>query len=277
MLKIKIKMLKLDTTFGKWAIVTGASSGIGKEFAYQLAQQGLNLILLARSTDKLQNISNTLSQEHGIEVKIMSVDLSQPLPLDNLNQLTYGLDVGLLISNAGNGRMGAFNQFPIESLESMVQLNVAAHLQLSHWFTTKRLQQNKKGGLLLVSSTTALQGTPYTANYSASKAYVLNFGEALNYELKDKGIHVSVLVPGPTNTPGLTENKDADMVSNLPMKPQEVNDLVKEGLDGLVKNKPMKIGGASNRIMYKMMKLTMSRKSATSFWGKMMKKMVSII
>ena len=270
-------MLKLDTTFGKWAIVTGASSGIGKEFAYQLAQEGLNLILLARSTDKLQDISNTLTQKHSIEVKIMSVDLSKPLPLDNLDQLTYGLDIGLLISNAGNGRMGAFNQFPVESLESMVQLNVSAHLQLSHWFTTKRLQQNKKGGLLLVSSTTALQGTPYTANYSASKAYVLNFGEALNYELKDKGIHVSVLVPGPTNTPGLTENKDADMVSNLPMKPQEVNNLVKEGLDGLIKNKPMKIGGASNRIMYKMMKLTMSRKAATSFWGKMMKKMVTLI
>ena len=269
-------MSKQHTQFGTWAIVTGASSGIGKEFAYQLAQKGYNLILLARREQVLQEIAEDLINTHHIKVKYQSIDLSTELMVDNLDRLTQGLDVGLLISNAGDGRMGAFNKMPLESLERMIQLNVTSHLQLSHWFTTKLLQQNKKGGVILISSTTALQGTPYAANYSASKAYVLNFGEALNYELKDKGIHVSVLVPGPTNTPGLKENKDADLVSNLPMKPQEVNHLVREGLDGLSKNLPSKIGGASNRFMYKMMKLTMSRKSASAFWGKMMKKMVNV-
>lgn len=269
-------MSKLHTQFGKWAIVTGASSGIGKEFAFQLAQQGFNLILLARREHVLQDIVTVLTATYNVIVKYQSIDLSQEINISTLERLTQGLDIGLLISNAGDGRMGAFNKIPLENLERMIQLNVTAHLQLSHWFTSKLLKQNKKGGVLLISSTTAFQGTPYAANYSASKAYVLNFGEALNFELKDRGIHVNVLVPGPTNTPGLTENKDADLMSHLPTKPQDVGHLVKEGLEGLSKNAPSKIGGMSNRLMYNIMKHTMSRKAATAFWGKMMKKMVTL-
>lgn len=268
-------MSTLHKKFGTWAIVTGASSGIGKEFAYQLAQKGFNLILLARRVQILQEIADDLISKYSIKVKFQSLDLSQEINLDILEELTAQLDVGLLISNAGDGRMGTFNKIPIGSLERMIQLNVTSHLQLSHWFTSLLLQKNKKGGLLLLSSTTAFQGTPYATNYSASKAYVLTFGEALNYELKDKGIHVTVLAPGPTDTPGLTENKDADLVSHLPTKPQPVKDLVKEGLAAISKNKPLQIGGTSNRVMYKMMKLMFPRKSASAFWGKMMKKMVN--
>lgn len=268
-------MSTLHKQFGTWAIVTGASSGIGKEFAYQLAQNGFHLILLARREQKLQEIANDLTSTYSIQVKFKSFNLSEEINMDTLEELTAQLDVGLLVSNAGDGRMGIFNNIPIGSLERMIQLNVTSHLQLSHWFTSLLLKKNKKGGLILLSSTTAFQGTPYATNYSASKAYVLTFGEALNYELKNKGIHVTVLAPGPTDTPGLTENKDADLVSHLPTKPQSVKDLVKEGLAAISKNKPLQIGGASNRVMYRVMKLVFPRKLASAFWGKMMKKMIN--
>lgn len=268
-------MSTLHNTFGTWALVTGASSGIGKEFAYQLAEKGFNLILLARREYILEEIAKDLETRFSIQVKFQSFDLSKEIDTQVLEDLTKGLKLGLLVSNAGDGRMGSFNKLPINSLEGMIQLNVTSHLQLSHWYTSKLLKENKTGGLILLSSTTAFQGTPYATNYSASKAYVLTFGEALHYELKSKGIHVSVLAPGPTDTPGLNDNKDADLVSHLPTKPQDVKDLVKEGLNAILKNKPLQIGGASNRVMFKMMKLLFSRKAASAFWGKMMYKMVN--
>jgi len=128
------------------------------------------------------------------------------------------------------------------------------------------LNNGLKGGLILVSSTTAFQGVPYAADYSAAKAYILNLGEALNYEYKDKGINITVLVPDPTDTPGLNDSDDANMASNLPMKPQTVDSLVKEGLIALLKNKPIQIGSRMNRIMSSVMKTIMTRKGASAFW-----------
>ena len=210
------------------------------------------------------------------DVKYSKLDLTDKNFLEKIIELVQDLDVGLVVSNAGGGRMGVFNKIPMSEFENMINLNVMAQMKISHWFSSQLLKKNKKGGLILLSSTTAYQGTPYAADYSAAKAYILNLGEALNYELKDKGIHVTVLVPGPTDTSGLTQNADADMVSHLPMKPQAVNQLVKEGLKALIKNKPSQIGGGMNRIMVKVMKIMMSRKGASSFLGGMMYKMIFI-
>lgn len=269
-------MNTIKNNFGSWALVTGASSGIGKEFAKQLASQGVNVILIARREELLKELCDDLKRIYSIQTKYLVLDLIDKKIIEKIEQFTEKLNIGWVISNAGGARMGTFHKIPMTDFESMIQLNVTAQMKISHWFTTRRLKENKKGGLLLVSSTTAYQGVPYAANYSAAKAYILNLGEALNYELKDKGINVSVLVPGPTNTPGLTENKDADMVNHLPMKPQLVEQLVNEGLTALIKNKPSYVGGKTNRIMASIMKTAMSRKSASVFWGKMMYKMVII-
>lgn len=263
-------------SFGSWAIVTGASSGIGKEFARQLAESGINLVLFARRENLLQTIAGDFRSRYGVEVKYAKLDLTEDNFLDTIEETINGLDVRMLISNAGAAHMGAFNKVPRESLENMVLLNVNAQLKITHWFTSELLKKGQKGGIVLLSSTVAYQGIPYAANYSAAKAYILNLGEALNYELKDKNIHVSVTVPGPTDAPGLTERTDADMADNLPMKPQPVDKLVREGLKALVKNKPVQIGGTMNRNMTKMMGRMMSRKGATAFWGKMMYKMVHL-
>ena len=260
--------------FGPWAIVTGASSGIGKEFAQQIAASGINVILLARRESLLRELAESLKAKYKIEAKYGRIDLTEEDFLDQIETLTEGLQIGLVISNAGGARMGAFNKIPMSDFESMIRLNVTAQMKISHWFSSRLLKENRRGGLLLVSSTTAYQGVPYGADYSAAKAYILNLGEALNFELKDKGINVTVLVPGPTDTPGLTDNADADMVAHLPMKPQAVDKLVKEGLVALSKNKPTQIGGRPNRIMATLMKTMMSRNGASAFWGKMMHKMV---
>lgn len=269
-------MIKLKEKFGTWAIVTGASSGIGKEFASQLASHGMNLILLARRENLLKELANNLELVYRVETKCLAMDLTNDNFLEGIENLTEKLDIGFIVSNAGGARMGAFNKIPMTDFEAMIKLNVSAQMKISHWFTARRIKENKKGALLLVSSTTAYQGVPYGADYSAAKAYILNLGEALNYEMKDKGINVTVLVPGPTDTPGLTENEDADMVAHLPMKPQAVDQLVKEGLTAILKNKPSQIGGRMNRVMAGVMKKTMSRSGASAFWGKMMLKMVVI-
>ena len=266
--------MKLKEKFGPWALITGASSGIGKEFARQIAASGINVILLARRENLLHELAVSLKTEYNIDAKYGRIDLTDEDFLEQIETLTKGLKIGLVISNAGGARMGAFNKIPMADFESMIRLNVTAQMKISHWFSSRLLKENGKGGLLLVSSTTAYQGVPYGADYSAAKAYILNLGEALNFELKDKGINVSVLVPGPTDTPGLTENADADMVAHLPMKPQSVDQLVKEGLVALFKNKPTQIGGRMNRVMAAVMKTIMSRKGASAFWGKMMHKMV---
>lgn len=267
-------MKELKEKFGSWAIVTGASSGIGKEFAHQLASAGMNLILIARRENLLEEITLELSKKYGVQAKNKKLDLTAPDFISELERLSIGIDVRLLLSNAGAANMGAFAKIPINDLESMANLNVTAQLKISHWFTTRLIHQKQKGGLILVSSSIAYQGTPYAANYSAGKAYILNLGEALNFEMKGHGINVSVLVPGPTDAPGLTERTDSNMKDNLPMKPQPVDELVKEGLNALLKNKPTQLGGRTNRIMTGMMGLMMSRKKASAFWGKKMKEMV---
>jgi len=267
-------MKNIKEKFGPWAIVTGASSGIGKEFANQLASDGINLVLLARRENLLEELASKLQEQYAVQVKYLPLDLTSETFLEEIIDFTNGLDIRLLVSNAGVAYMGAFNKSPMEQLSRNLNLNVNTQMKLSHWFTSKLSTENKKGGLLLVSSTVAYQGIPYSANYSGAKSYVLNLGEALNVELRNKGINVTVLVPGPTDAPGLTDRTDADMVNNLPMKPQPVDQLVKEGLSALLKNKPSQIGGTLNRTMTKVMLRVMSRNQASAFWGKMVRKMV---
>lgn len=269
-------MIGVKQKYGPWAIVTGASSGIGKEFANQLAASGVNVVLVARRGLLLEELAESLQSRYRVEVRFASLDLSQPTFLAQLELITKGLEIGLVISNAGGARMGAFDKIPVSDFEAMIHLNVMAQMKISHWFTARLIKEKRKGGLILVSSTTAFQGVPYCADYSAAKAYILNLGEALHYEFKHRGIDITVLVPGPTDAPGLTDNADADMMAHLPMKPQPAAGLVKEGLSALMKNKPTHIGGRMNRIMTSIMKIMMTRYAASVFWGKMMYKMVTL-
>jgi len=232
--------------FGPWAIVTGASSGIGKEFARQLAASGLNLVLLARRPPLLEEFGNQLEKEFRIHYRAVGIDLTEDDVLEKIEAATHDLDIGLLISNAGAGIPGEFLDLEQGALLGIVRLNVIAHLDLIHHFG-QRLATRGRGGVLLVSALGAAQGIPYMANDSGTKAYVLSLGEALHVEFQKLGLYMTVLLPSPTDTPVLTEfGFDADM---MPIKPMSVEQCVDEGLAALGANRATHITGRMFRIL----------------------------
>lgn len=229
--------------FGPWAIVTGASSGIGKEFARQLAASGLNLVLVARRLSLLEDLGSQLESQFGVQYRAVGVDLSEPGFLETIKAATQDLDVGLLISNAGTAAVGAFLTLERSTLDQSARLNVLAHLSLVRHYS-EHLAQRGRGGVLLVSSTVGTHGAPFMADYAAAKAYVLMLGEALHLEFHKQGLHLTVLMPGPTSTEGVAASG-----LEMPMKLMSVEQCVAEGLVALRANRATHIAGRMNRIM----------------------------
>lgn len=257
--------------FGPWALITGANSGIGAAFAGILAARGYNIALVGRREGALQKVSEMLKETNATQTRVVVVDLSDTGFLAQLAEKTKDLDIGLLISNAVDAAMGALLRVELPKLTHMLRLNTQTHLELAHHFG-RLFEKRGKGGIILVSSTAGLQGTPFVANYAGSKAYLLNIGMALNYEMRGTGVNVSVLVPGPTSTPGLLE-KPAIPLASLPapqMKPQTV---AKIGLKALAKNKPFVIAGFMNRVMANFGG-ALGKTGGRNMWGGLMKGIV---
>jgi short-subunit dehydrogenase len=242
--------------------VTGASSGIGMEFARQLAAAGLNLVLVARRLSLLEELGQQLATSYGIQYRAAGLDLAEPGFLTRLEAITHDLDVGLLVSNAGALRPGAFLQLETTRLHQLVGVNVVAHLDLAHHFG-QRLAARGRGGLLLVASTAGLQGVPFSAEYAAAKGYVLNLAEALHVELEPTGVHVTALLPGAVATPMLTEF-GLDLLDQ-PIKPMSPEQCVAEGFAALRVNRATHIAGRMNRVIA----AVVPRPMATRMFGKM--------
>lgn len=242
-------------SYGPWAVVTGASSGIGRAFAEQLAAAGLHLVLASRSTEKLEALGGALASTHGISYRVVTVDLSRPDGAAALAQETKDLDVGLLVSNAGGGRPGRLLDQPLEDLHSRFTLNAITHLDLVYAFAP-RLVARGRGGILLVSALGAVHGLPNMAHESASKAYVLNLGEALHYELASAGVQVTVMLPGNVDTP-IIDTFGVDRAS-MPIRPQPVDRAVRETLDAFLAGHTLHIPGRLMRIMTRLLPRTRS-------------------
>ncbi len=247
--------------YGPWALITGASSGIGEEFARQLAQSGLNLVLVARRLSALKTLGSELAKVYGIQYRAVDLDLTSDSYLERLEATTLDLDIGLVISNAGSIHAGEFITVDQQIWQQDLRLNAKAHLDLAYYFG-QRLARRKRGGLLLVSSTAALQGIPFSAEYAAAKAYVLTLGEGLHNELQKVGVHVTVLLPGATDTPLLAAS-GFDLPAIL--KPMSVEQCVAEGLAALSVNRATHIAGRMNR----MLAALMPRRLATRMYGSM--------
>ena len=231
--------------FGPWAVVTGASSGIGREFARQLAANGINVVLIARRQALLAEAGREFSARYGVEHRVVALDLTEPGFLERIAGATDDLDIGLVVSNAGTAMPGEFLSHDLDALQAVMSLNATATLEVTHHFGG-RLARRGRGGMILVSAAGSRHGVPNMANDAATKAYVLALGQALHREFARHGVTVSVLLPGMTDTPTL--DKLGFQPGTSPLKPMTVEQCVAEGLAALAANRATHIAGRLNRV-----------------------------
>jgi len=186
---------------GRTALVTGASSGLGVDFARELAARGADLVIVARRGDALDTLKAEIEATHGVAVRVETMDLSTPDAAQALYDRLAGdgVEVDLLVNNAGFGMFGQFLDLPLERTEQMLRLNVVTLTSLT-WLFGNDMKARGWGRILQVASTGAYQATPGYAAYSGTKGYVLLLGEALNHELKGTGVTCTVFSPGPTES-----------------------------------------------------------------------------
>ena len=231
-----------------YVLITGASSGIGKVFAKEYAFRGNNLILVARSSEKLNALANTLGNTYGIDVRTFSQDLSLPDSAEKVFDFCKSekLAVGTLVNNAGFGLDGAFDSQPLESHEKMVVLHNLTLIKLTYLFLPEMKHRNQ-GEILNLSSITAFQGIPFNAIYAATKAFVLSFSESIREELRHSGIRVLALCPGLTETDIFEKTGIDPHLTLMPVGPPEP--VVKAAIKALKKNKSYIAPGLINKIL----------------------------
>jgi len=225
-------------------LITGASTGIGAAFARKLAARGRNVLLVARSEDKLIALCNELGRLTSIRAQYLALDLQQPDAAAQLFEETKKreLEIDMLINNAGFGSMGEFTKLDLDRELEMIQLNVRAVVDLTHRFLPP-MRERKRGTIINVASTAGFQAVPYMATYAATKAFVLSFSEALSEENRLHGIHVMALCPGVTETNFF----EASKIDRPPMRTiQTAEEVVDAALRGLARQKSLVISGWTN-------------------------------
>jgi uncharacterized protein len=209
---------RLKEKYGSWAVVTGASSGIGLELARLLAEAGFHLLLNARNKAQLDKIATDFKAKYGIKVSIVAGDIADSKTINALIEASEEVKIGLFIASAGFGTSGLFINNDLTEEVTMLRVNCEALLTLTHHFS-RLFAKNKRGGIILMSSMVAFQGTPFSANYAATKAYVQSLAEALSEELKPFGVDVLAAAPGPVAS-GFGER--ADMKMSMSLTPEQV-------------------------------------------------------
>lgn len=235
-----------------YTLITGASSGIGEEFARQLAAKKHNLIIVARSEDKLRKLADELHQAHGIDIKVFGIDLMDPKSAEKLHQLCQdqNLTVNFLINDAGVGLIGKFDEFELQRIEEMINLNVLTLTKLTYLFLPQ-LKQNQ-GKIINLASQVAFSGSPYMSAYGATKAYVLNFTEAIRVEYEKEGLKIIALCPGPTYTRFFEKTQTSPKDIGFKFRPPK--DVIDEALSALDSNTAVPIVGWENKVMIFMMR-----------------------
>lgn len=230
-----------------YVVLTGASAGIGEVFAHQLAQQNQDLILVARREDRLNSLAQDLQTRYGIRAEVIKADLAET---DGANQLAQtikeaGWPISGLINNAGFGDRGAFAELALERQLAMIQVNVTSLVSLT-WQLLPLLRSQPGSFVINVASTAAFQAGPNMAIYYATKAFVLSFSEALHEELKQAGVQVSALCPGPTETEFASEAhlEDTKLFNTATMSAEAV---VRKALAG--RRRAIVIPGLMNLLM----------------------------
>jgi uncharacterized protein len=239
----------MDSIAGKWALVTGASSGFGVEFAARLAQKGANLVLVARRKEPMERMAEQLRRNQRIDVVVETLDLSEADAAALLKSRidANGIPIDVLVNNAGYGLYGEFLNQPVEQVRQMLQVNMMTVTELTHLFG-REMAKRRSGHILFIASLLAYQATPGYAAYAASKAYVLLLGEALNAELKPHGVAVTVLSPGPAATAfaEVAGQRNTPMIRLLIM---DAGPVARIGIDSMLRRRSTVVAGLLNRMI----------------------------
>lgn len=235
---------------GKTALITGASSGIGYEFAKRFARNGYHPVIVSRNEARLAEISEELEDRYAVTATVVAKDLCRPAaPRELYDELeAAGIDLDVLVNNAGMGANGQFTDLPLEKHQDLIQLNISAVTALCHLFGNKMASKGA-GRILNVASMAAFQPGPLMGTYYASKAYVLSLSQALDNELAPDGVRVTVLCPGPTETAFFETSEMADAkLARSPLR-MKARDVARIGFDGLMKGKRVVVPGAVNKLL----------------------------
>jgi uncharacterized protein len=253
---------------GKWALVTGASAGIGLELAKQLAAGGANLVLTARRADRLQQLAADLSAKHSIRAEILSADLTRPeAPAEIFSATSQkNLTIDLLVNNAGFGAFGNAWEIPVERMLEMIQVNCSAVVSLTRLYMPPMIAR-RSGDILIVASLAAFQPVPYNSVYAATKAFDLLFAQGIAEEARPHGVRVCALCPGSAET---EFQKVADQPDRAYRSAETAAKVARVGLEALAAGKSYVVSGFKNKLMLESQRLA-PRSLVASMSEKMMR------
>jgi short-subunit dehydrogenase len=260
----------LKQKYGQWALVAGASEGLGAAFATYLATAGFDLILVARRKEPLDAFAATLIQKHKIQIQCICCDLAETDAAHQLQQDLQGKEISLLVYNAALSHIGHFEKDTVEHNNKIAQANMVTPMNLVHHFAQPMLNKSK-GAIILMASLAGFQGSGFLATYAATKAFNRVLAESLWYEWKDRGVDVIACCAGATATPNFVNSKPekADFFAPRVQSPDEV---VKECFEKLGRQ-PSFISGAGNKLANFIMQKLMPRKMAINIMGDTTRKM----
>lgn len=243
--------------YGPWALIAGASVGLGAAFATALAQRGLNLVLIARRPGPLESLSAELNDRYGIMVKTICMDLAAPDMLQTIAAETQELEIGLLVYDTAYMLIGSFLGHPVESHLRAIDVNCRGPLMLAHHFG-QEMTERKRGGIILMTSLSGMQGAPWLASYGATKAFNIVLAEGLWYELKAHGVDVMACCAGAIETPNYISSNPAGLGAFTP-KPLAVDKVAHDAVAALGR-KPLVVPGGAYRFSQKLLERFVSRK-----------------
>ena len=251
--------------YGPWALVAGASEGLGEQFARQLAAHGLNIVLVARRAELVRALASDVAKTSGTEVRALVLDLASPEAVGEIEAATADLEVGLLVYNAAVSVIGSFLDHPIEDYRAELEVNCRKPLELSHLFA-RRMAERGRGGILLMSSLAGSQGSPFISHYGATKAWNTVLAEGLWGELRERGIDVLTCRAGATRTPRYLKDSGDEARSSF-VPEMEPADVAAEALAALGKT-PSMVPGRANRLASAFMQRLLPRRTAVTVMGR---------
>ncbi|HUX21139.1 MAG TPA: SDR family NAD(P)-dependent oxidoreductase, partial [Spirochaetia bacterium] len=261
----KTKSSSFRDTYGPWAVVAGGSTGLGAAYVRELAARGVNVVAIARSADRLAELKEQCERDFGVQVRTIGLDLLSATAFDEVAAATSDIEVGLLVYNAAFPNAGGYLEKTVAQQRSVVTLNCMRPMELSHHFAAQ-MRGRGRGGIVLMSSLTAFNGSPYISNYGASKAFNLILGEGLGYELAKIGVNVTVCCAGVITTPNFEEgfSGKASLIEPPKMTPEEVARLAL----GALGRKNVIVPGSMNSFLSFIMRKIMSRRAAVRLMAK---------